>query len=136
MARKGGFRRLSYEDGFDVVEEREAALTMLRSAANAEERECWRSKVRKLGNRITPAWLQSSAPFSGMVRSEAKAWVAQHGGMPNVAAFIRHFQSLACATRIRWESGKPVRASDDSIRKILVKADFHRPRPRQPKPRD
>lgn len=130
MPPKGGFRALTYDAAFDTAVERENAISMAKIARNAAEREFWRNQIRVRGNQITPAWRQASAPFASMVRAEAAAWIEVHGGMPNVAEFIKHFQSLACATRLRWMSGRLEHASDDAVRKILVRGGIHNPRAR------
>jgi hypothetical protein len=129
--RKGGFHPLSFDAGFAAAVSVEEIRQELSGPLPPHEREEKRSALRSLENKITPAARQSSAPFERMVRSEAAAWSKQHGGMPNISDFIRHFQSLACARRLRWTADKLTPATDDAIRKILRNAGFSGSRGRQ-----
>lgn len=131
----GGFRRRTFDEAFSMWCEAEAIRDELARPLARGERAERRTRLRGLENMLVPAARQSSAAFERMVLSEAKAWTERHGGMPNISAFIRHFQSLSCATRLRWKSGKLARSGDAAVRKILRKGGFRgeRGRPRAPR---
>jgi hypothetical protein len=117
-AGKGGFRRLSFDEAYPYAERAIDIREKLAGAVSAEDRDRLQAELRAIDNKLTPAFRQSSAPFRSMVRREAKAWMAQHGGaMPNISEFIRHFQSRPHT--IRHRATGSVRATDDAIRKIL-----------------
>lgn len=116
---KTGFRRLSFDEAYSVALDQLDALAELRKPLSKDARMSARKKLRSINNRITPAARQSSAAFESAVLSEAMAWIRRHGDMRNIGDFIRHFQSLACAKRVRWKSGSATPATDDAVRKIL-----------------
>jgi hypothetical protein len=117
---KRGFRRLSFDEAFPLaVEEAELEERLARPLTDVERQQL-EARRRGLGNKITPAFRQASARLDSMVRREATAWKAQHAGMPNINAFIRHFQSLPNSKRL-YQRGTMQPLSDDAIRKKLRK---------------
>jgi hypothetical protein len=115
---KRGFHKLSFDDAYSEAEKAVEIEEKLSGSLASDDRDRLQAELRAIGNKLTPAFRQYSAPFRSEVRKEAKAWMAQRGGaMPNISEFIRHFQSLPSAERLR-KFGK-LAATDSAIQKIL-----------------
>jgi glycerol-3-phosphate O-acyltransferase len=130
---KGGFKKLSFEEAFPLSSQLEEAIAHLSAASTDSERAHWSGTVQALGNRITPACRQAAASFHSAIAKEAIVWAKQHGGISNIADFIRHIQALDSVSRVRRKSGKVVPIQPDTVRKVLRKIGVQgqRGRPRK-----